>query len=116
MKLKARKLAIQNFKEFIRDMMKEDALPEMEKMVKGPKKMMKVAVASDSPEGLKKGLSKAEEILKAKMSEEGEEDSEMSEMMEKMPKKKCMCEDPENCECEKEEEESEEEESYEDEE
>jgi len=95
MKMNARKMAIKHFKEFIKDMMKEESLPEMEKMISGPKKMMKVAVASDSPEGLKKGLSKAEEILKAKMSEEGEseESSEMPEM------KKCEACGKAECEC-----------------
>ena len=82
--MNARKMAIKHFKEMIKDVMKEDSLPEMEKMISGPNKMMKVAVASDSPEGLKKGLSKAEEILKMKMSEEGE-----SEEIEAPKEEKC---------------------------
>ena len=50
--------------------------------------MQKVTVMSDSPEGLKKGLSKAEEIMEAKL---GKRDSEEEcGMCGKMP---CECED-----------------------
>lgn len=117
MKLKAKKMALKHFKEMIKNSMRDESMPDLEKLMADRKnKMMKVSVASDSPEGLKKGLSKAEEILKAKMMEDGEEPSEMEDpapnekFME--AKKECKCEDPENCECEKEEE-SEEDESYE---
>lgn len=65
-----------------------------------PKKMEKVTVMSDSKEGLKKGLSKAEEILKAKMgkSEESEDESEEMEDEYKCPE----CEGKEECECDEE--------------
>lgn len=49
------------------------------------KKMKKVTVMSDSEEGLKKGLSKAEEIMKKKSEMEGmsdEDESMEDEMME----------------------------------
>jgi hypothetical protein len=41
-----------------------------------PKKMQKVTVMSDSPEGIKKGLSKAEEIMKAKLGDKKEHSCE----------------------------------------
>lgn len=43
------------------------------------KKMMKVTVAADDEEGLKKGLSKAEEIMKGRMSGLTTDDSEETE-------------------------------------
>jgi hypothetical protein len=46
-----------------------------------PKKMSKVTVMSDSPEGLKKGLSKAEQIMKAKLGK-SDGDETMEDLME----------------------------------
>ena len=40
---------------------------------------MKVTVASDSPEGLKEGLSKAEQIMKMRMGSSGEGDKAVKE-------------------------------------
>lgn len=51
------------------------------------KGMQKVTVMSDSPEGLKKGLSKAEEIMEAKLGKKLEKD-EKCEECEKSP---CEC-------------------------
>ena len=50
--------------------------------------MQKVTVMSDSPEGLKKGLSKAEEIMEAKLGKKSEEEDEKCEECEKSP---CEC-------------------------
>lgn len=73
-KLNARKLALKHFKQFVGESMKEDSMPDLEKLMGDRKnKLMKVTVASDSKEGLKSGLSKAEEILKAKKEMDGEE-------------------------------------------
>lgn len=52
------------------------------------KGMQKVTVMSDSPEGLKKGLSKAEEIMEAKLGKKSEEKDEKCEECEKSP---CEC-------------------------
>lgn len=52
------------------------------------KGMQKVTVMSDSPEGLKKGLSKAEEIMEAKLGKKSEEEDEKCEECEKSP---CEC-------------------------
>lgn len=70
--------------------MSDDQYSPLKDLMKG-KKMQKVSVMSDSPEGLKKGLSKAEQLLKMKgyedesSEEESEEESaeeEMDEMSE----------------------------------
>ena len=54
-----------------------------------PKKgMQKVTVMSDSPEGLKKGLSKAEEIMEAKLGKKSEDEDEKCEGCGKAP---CEC-------------------------
>lgn len=58
-----------------------------------PKKMEKVTVMSDSKEGLMEGLSKAEQIMKAKLGSKKESDEDESEEKEceecgKMP---CKC-------------------------
>lgn len=45
----------------------------------GVKDMKKVTVASDSEEGLKKGLQKAEDVLEAKSEEEDEDETEKEE-------------------------------------
>ncbi len=55
---KAKKMALKDYKKKTKDMMGEESSKMMP---------MKVSVASDSPEGLKKGLSKAEEILEKRM-------------------------------------------------
>lgn len=44
------------------------------------KKMSKVTVMSDSPEGLKKGLSKAEQLMEMKFGKKEDMESESSEM------------------------------------
>jgi TATA-binding protein-associated factor Taf7 len=45
----------------------------------GKKGMKKVSVMSDSPEGLKKGLSMAEKLMKLKSKQSGDEESEEEE-------------------------------------
>ena len=55
--------------------MSDDQYSPLKDLMKG-KKMQKVSVMSDSPEGLKKGLSKAEQLLKMKGYESDSEDSE----------------------------------------
>lgn len=59
--------------------MSDDQYSPLKDLMKG-KKMQKVSVMSDSPEGLKKGLSKAEQLLKMKgyEDESSEEESEES--------------------------------------
>lgn len=62
--------------------MSDDMYSPMKDML-GKKGMKKVTVASDSPEGLKKGLSMAEKLMKLKASQSGEsEESEEPEMEE----------------------------------
>ena len=60
--------------------MSDDQYSPLKDLMKG-KKMQKVSVMSDSPEGLKKGLSKAEQLLKMKGydSEDSEDESEEME-------------------------------------
>lgn len=48
------------------------------------KSLKKVTVASDSEEGLKKGLEKAEDIIDQKMDDEGEDEEEMEADSEEM--------------------------------
>lgn len=66
MKQKAKKMALKDLKKSLKKKMGE-GMDASELMEKAP---MKVTVASDSEEGLKEGLSKADEILKKKMKEE----------------------------------------------
>ena len=91
-------MAKKELKEELLKMLKSDMMgmkKESKKDLFGdmmPKKgMQKVTVMADSPEGLKKGLSKAEEIMEAKLGkkEESEEEEECG-MCGKMP---CECED-----------------------
>jgi hypothetical protein len=77
---------------------------EMKEMMGEEKKGMlsenmpkKVTVMSDSKEGLEKGLSKAQQIMKAKLGslpeeEEYEKEDEMEEMCEKCEESPCCCE------------------------
>lgn len=58
--------------------MSNDMYSPMKDMI-GKKGMKKVTVASDSPEGLKKGLSMAEKLMQLKSSQEGKEEGEDSE-------------------------------------
>jgi hypothetical protein len=64
-------------KELSKEMSDDQYSPLAEKL-KG-KKLQKVSVMSDSKEGLKKGLSKAEELLKMKGYGDSEEESEEGE-------------------------------------
>ncbi len=73
MDVEAKKSMLQKLKGDMREIMHGE-LPEK---LKG--KVKKVVVESDSPEGLDKGLSMAQKILKGKLSQE---DSDMSDMME----------------------------------
>lgn len=57
-------------------LMSEDDMGLGEVLKGKPAKMEKVTVASDSPEGLKKGLSKAQEIMKKRSELMGEEEGE----------------------------------------
>lgn len=63
---KAKKMALKDLKTSMKKKMKDGVDPK-ELLEKMP---MKVTVASDSEEGLKEGLSKAEEIMKMKMGSE----------------------------------------------
>lgn len=63
---------------------KKNAMKELSDMLgeditEGIKGVKKVTVASDSEEGLKKGLEKAEDVLESRESEEEDMDSEMME-------------------------------------
>jgi len=71
MKYDAKQAKIDMLKLLKKDMMSDDDLGLGEKLKKG--KMQKVTVMSDSEEGLEKGMSKAQEILKKKL---GSEESE----------------------------------------
>ena len=55
--------------------MSDDMYSPMKDML-GKKGLKKVTVASDSPEGIQKGLSMAEKLMKLKSSQEGESESE----------------------------------------
>jgi hypothetical protein len=60
--------------------MSNDSYSPMKEMM-GKKGMKKVSVMSDSPEGLQKGLSMAEKLMKLKKEQNGEsEESESPEM------------------------------------
>lgn len=71
---------------FLSDSEKEakmDVIKEMKGMMKGMmgddiRGLKKVTVASDSPEGLKEGLEKAEDVIDAKMGDEESEEPELS--------------------------------------
>jgi hypothetical protein len=78
--------------------MKEKKRGLFEGMLPSNKEVKKVTVMADSDEGLKKGLSKAEEIMKAKLGDmEESEDEEMEdeeyECEECKGKEECECED-----------------------
>jgi hypothetical protein len=89
-------MAKKELKEELLKMLKSDMMgmkKESKKDLFGdmmPKKgMQKVTVMADSPEGLKKGLSKAEEIMEAKLGKKEDSEEECG-MCGKMP---CECED-----------------------
>ncbi len=63
--------------------MSDDQYSPLKGLMKG-KKMQKVSVMSDSPEGLKKGLSKAEQLLKMKGYDAESEDEESEDEGEEM--------------------------------
>ena len=78
----------------MKEMMSEEKKGYMDEMMP-EKAMQKVTVAGDSPEALEQGLSKAQEIMKAKMGDEYMDDSMGDypideEYMDKMKKKKMM--------------------------
>lgn len=73
-------------------MMSEDDMGMGEKLGK----MHKVTVAADSKEGLKKGLSKAEEILKKRKDLMGYDEDEKPGKCEECGKEPCECEDVES--------------------
>lgn len=86
MRKQAREMILKNMKKKVRD---EGKMP-MSGMLK-PK--MKVTVASDSPEGLEEGLSKAEMILKKRkemMSEEPEMEESEDESEDESPEDEMM--------------------------
>lgn len=85
--------------------MSDDMYSPMKDMM-GKKGMKKITVASDSPEGLQKGLTMAEKLMKLKSSQSGEE----SESCPMCKGKGCpMCEGKEEEEMEEPEQEAEEE-------
>lgn len=61
--------------------MSDDQYSPLKDLMKS-KKMQKVSVMSDTPEGLKKGLSKAEQLLKMKGYESEDSEDESEEMEE----------------------------------
>ena len=94
----AKKEALQNMSKSI----KEDSRKPMSDELKA-KKLQKVTVMAPDEEGLEKGLSKAQEILKAKFGKLGLDEDEMEDMDEHM--ENCpICGAEEECEhCEPEE-------------
>lgn len=72
--------------DFLSDSEKEakmSVINEMKGMMKGMmgddiRGLKKVTVASDSPEGLKEGLEKAEDVIESKMGEEESEEPKLS--------------------------------------
>lgn len=85
---------MEDFLELLRKKAKEQGGPRMDEKMKakrdmskaasdmlGEEMMDKVVVSSNSPEGLKKGLEKAEDVLESKMKDESEdmEDESMDE-------------------------------------
>ena len=78
-KMKAKLQALQDLIDTMEEMEDSD-YDSMEESCK-PQKLQKVTVAAPDKEGLKKGLSKAEELL-SEYKECGEEESEESEMEE----------------------------------
>lgn len=60
--------------------MSDDMYSPMKDMLKG-KNLKKVTVASDSPEGLQKGLSMAEKLMKLKKDQNGEMEEESEDEM-----------------------------------
>lgn len=92
--LEARKSGFQALRDDMKDLMKEEGLGHFSKLM--PKKMMKVTVAAPDEKSLEKGLSKAEQILKAKMGEPSEEskmESPLEESMEDEMESEEECED-----------------------
>ena len=61
--------------------MSDDMYSPMKDML-DKKGMKKVSVMSDSPEGLEKGLSMAEKLMKLKAKENGEDENDMEDVME----------------------------------
>jgi hypothetical protein len=112
-KLMAKKLMLKSLKDDMKQMVGEGR-NDLSSLLDG-KKMMKVSIASDSKEGLKKGLSKAEEIMNKKLGEDFSDSSEEYDCP-KCEDKGCkLCEEPMDSEeeSESEMEESDSEESYE---
>lgn len=64
--------------------MSDDMYSPMKEML-GKKGMKKVSVMSDSPEGLEKGLSMAEKLMKLKAKENGQEEEMMDNYEEESP-------------------------------
>lgn len=82
LKLKAKTMAKKTMLEELKQMMKNDSKEPFIDGIK--KKLHKVTVMSDSPEGLEKGLSKAEKILKAREEMMEGKESEKEESGEEM--------------------------------
>jgi len=68
MKKDIKKHMLKMLKKSMKDMMFEDKGEFMDEMPKS-EKMTKVTVMGDSPEAVEKGLTKAQEIMKAKLGE-----------------------------------------------
>jgi len=100
-KAMALKAGYQALRNDMQDMLKGDSLKSFASS--NPKKMMKVSVAADSEKDLEKGLSKAQQILKAKFNDMPTEDSNPMEEEESEDLEECpMCKG-EGCKaCEKE--------------
>jgi hypothetical protein len=87
-KMAAKKAALMGMSSKLRD----EARKPMAEDLKS-KKMQKITIMAPDEEGLKKGLSKAEQILKAKFGAMGLEDEDMEMIDESMEHEDCpMCE------------------------
>lgn len=84
MKKEGMKMALKALSKEMHGMMGDDYKDGLEEKLK-PKKMMAVQVAADSKENLKKGLSNAEKLLKAKDESPMDEESEEEELEESCP-------------------------------
>jgi hypothetical protein len=75
--------------EELKNEMSNESYSPMKEMM-GKKGMKKVSVMSDSPEGLKKGLSMAEKLMQLKSKQKEEEMPESEDEMEESPEMEAM--------------------------
>lgn len=89
-------------KKDMQEMMNEEKDGTLGDLLKGKEGMQKVTVMAEDEEGLEKGLSKAQKILKEKYGEDAELEDEMEDMMEGEEDEEELCPMCEKmpCECE----------------